>query len=693
MNTMRFFAVLLYSVLFISTAHADPAFLNGQSNLTAQHSDSSSGNTEETAKTDEPSSDAVEQVDKSTERSATKQSGKPASADETKLQPRQTQKQQNDSDQEKILAFIANLKEINAQLLNSEGEDAVNQLLTAKNSLIVQLMTLLRTTDLTTLPPEASKEKLNFLTSRIAVNQERGYQAAVLRDQVQHDYYATLDAIRTFLLKLISAADKYKNIGEVEEIARQALNEKKQTQQSFTLPEAAESSKIYQDLQQNYNDWVVANNTYQDLIDYTLDHPGIIVATHFFQFMTIESSIGYINSIELFKPVNRKLSPLQVDMGGILTSLLIFLMVVFTYPIVFRSSEWFITHYIFDEEYGTEELVYEEMRKPIKFLLVYMGIDLATYALFYRTDFRASLESLSFFIYVMIAIWLLFKALDCLALVQIQKISQSNTKLRKELFNLGVQAAKWVIVILFSALVLNHFGISITAIMSTLGIGGLAFALAAKDTLSNLFGGATILFDNVFKMGDWVQIGDMEGTVAEIGMRSTTIRTFDNALVTIPNSAISVSNVKNWNRRAVGRRIKMHVGVTYESDMNDIRNALNDLRIMLREHPGIANPKQKLGNKKKQFRFSSHEDTQGIKSTQLVYLDRFNDFSIDILIYCFSKSVVWSEWLEVKEDVLFKIAEILTKNRLEFAYPTQVMIMKAGEALNMQDEISTYQTA
>jgi MscS family membrane protein len=97
---------------------------------------------------------------------------------------------------------------------------------------------------------------------------------------------------------------------------------------------------------------------------------------------------------------------------------------------------------------------------------------------------------------------------------------------------------------------------------------------------------------------------------------------------------------------------------------------------MLREHPDIANPKQKHRNKRRNFKFLSQEDTHGIKSTQLVFMDRFNDFSIDIMIYCFSKTVVWSEWLAVKEDVLFKIADILQKNNLEFAYPTQVRIYR-----------------
>jgi MscS family membrane protein len=190
-------------------------------------------------------------------------------------------------------------------------------------------------------------------------------------------------------------------------------------------------------------------------------------------------------------------------------------------------------------------------------------------------------------------------------------------------------------------------------------------------------------------MGDWIKLGDVEGTVAEIGLRSTTIRTFDNALITIPNSIVSVSSVMNWSRRAVGRRIKLYVGVTYESDMNDIRQALNDIREMLKNHPDIANPQQKITRRKRGFKFSSEEDTHGIKSTQLVFMDKYNDFSIDILIYCFTRTVNWAEWLAVKEDVLFKIAEILKSNDLEFAYPTQVRINRSENNAELDMQLPT----
>jgi MscS family membrane protein len=342
---------------------------------------------------------------------------------------------------------------------------------------------------------------------------------------------------------------------------------------------------------------------------------------------------------------------------------------------VFRSTSWLVETYILEAGADHQELIYHEIRKPLRTLLIFFGLDLATYAFFYKTDYRLLIENIIWVIYALIYVWFFFKLLDSIALLHIRKITRTNKELRKELYNLGIQVIKGLVLIVVITLCLKHFGINITAIVSTLGVGGIAFALAAKDTLSNLFGGITILFDNIFRMGDWVKIGDAEGTVAEIGLRSTTIRTFDNALITIPNASVSVSCVKNWNRRAVGRRIKMYIGITYESDMNDIRQALTDIREMLQNHSDIANPRSTTtGRKRRNFRFSSQADTQGIKNTQLVFMDKYSDFSIDILVYCFSKTVNWREWLMVKEDVLFKIADILRKNNLEFAYPTEVRI-------------------
>ena len=177
----------------------------------------------------------------------------------------------------------------------------------------------------------------------------------------------------------------------------------------------------------------------------------------------------------------------------------------------------------------------------------------------------------------------------------------------------------------------------------------------------------------MFSQGDWIAVDGKEGTVVEIGLRVTKLRTFDNALIAIPNAVLANQDVKNWNKRSLGRRIKMHVGVKYDSKRENIQNAIAEIHDMLDKHPGIAtkNTEHSYAKSSKKFRaVVSKDDEEGVKKTLLVYLDEFGDSSINILIYCFSKSVRWQEWLEVKQDVMFNIMNILEKNSLEFAFPS-----------------------
>ena len=222
--------------------------------------------------------------------------------------------------------------------------------------------------------------------------------------------------------------------------------------------------------------------------------------------------------------------------------------------------------------------------------------------------------------------------------------------------------------------------VDLTAVLSGLGLGVFAVAFAAKDSIANIFGSISILAGDLFEQGDWIEIDNMDGAVVEIGLRATTIRTFDNALISIPNFKLVNEGIKNWSRRSIERRIKMNVGVTYESDFNDIREAVEEIRTMLKEHPGIANESTKFQSYYRQPKIISTEDFKGVKRTTLVYMDEFADSSINILIYCFSRSVVWQEWLAVKEDVMYKIAEILHKHSLDFAYPA-ITVHQAGKGV------------
>ncbi len=583
--------------------------------------------------------------------------------------------------QETVLGLLSKLENYNQKLLNTEDEKQLSQILEQKNETLIHLGNLLRQHPVRKLPIAISAKRHALLKSRIKINQERGNDLAVLRDRAELETGNTRQKIRQYLIYLSQVSNKNIAIEKVISYSQKLLENTRELAKELQLSDdlALQQSPVLDDVKNKLAQFEAVNNTFQDILGFVVSNPRQFVTTQWYQDLSIFSAISYINQFDWARSINDKLAAFNIDIGGVSVSLTIILLVFFSYPFVFKCTSWFIEKYIIDEGEENQTLIYHEIRRPARTLLVFFGIDLASDAFFYRTDFQQVIENIIYIIYSIIFIWLLFKILDSVVLVQINRMQKRNKALRKELFNLGIQVAKGIVLVTVVAICLSHFGINITAIVSTLGIGGLAFALAAKDTLSNFFGGITILFDNIYSMGDWVQIGDVEGTVAEIGLRSTTIRTFDNALITIPNAQVSVSSVKNWNRRAVGRRIKMYIGVTYESNMDDIRNALDDIREMLKQHPGIANPSQKNELKRRHFRLSSREDAQGIKTTQLVFLDRYNDFSIDILIYCFSKSVNWAEWLEVKEDVLFKLDEILKNNHLEFAYPTQVWIQKTPE--------------
>jgi MscS family membrane protein len=295
-------------------------------------------------------------------------------------------------------------------------------------------------------------------------------------------------------------------------------------------------------------------------------------------------------------------------------------------------------------------------------LVVYFGFDIKSF----------DITKAFFILYVILFGTIIYRVTNLVASIKIEHI-QTSRVLRKEVINLGIKVSNSVIVLLCALLILKILGVDLTALLSGLGIGGFALAFAAKDSIANIFGSISILASDMFEQGDWIEVGDIEGTVVEIGLRGTTIRTFDNALISIPNFKLANEGVKNWSRRSIGRRIKMLIGVTYESNFDDIKKAIEDIREMLKKHPDIANEHTKFQNPYRQAKLVSKEDFKGVKRTTMVYLDNFGDSSINILIYCFSRSVEWAEWLRVKEDVMYKIANILNQNNLEFAYPTMTI--------------------
>ena len=202
---------------------------------------------------------------------------------------------------------------------------------------------------------------------------------------------------------------------------------------------------------------------------------------------------------------------------------------------------------------------------------------------------------------------------------------------------------------------LQSLGFSISGVLAFGGIGGIAVGFAAKDLLANFFGGLMIYLDRPFVVGEWVRSPDkdIEGTVENIGWRLTRIRTFDKRPLYVPNAVFAQIAVENPSRMT-NRRIKETVGVRYD-DMARVAAIVTDIKAMLRSHPDIDQ-----------------------RQTMIVNFTEFAASSLDIMVYTFTRTTAWVEYHEVKQDVMLKIADIVTGHDAEIAFPTRTLFHVVG---------------
>jgi len=277
-------------------------------------------------------------------------------------------------------------------------------------------------------------------------------------------------------------------------------------------------------------------------------------------------------------------------------------------------------------------------------------------------------------------LWFFYEIVKFLIYATLRKRIKTQQEARRELFNLLLNITKIAILLLAIIAILSKFGVDITALITSLGIGGVIIGFSAKDTLINFFDSIRLISEDAFRQGDWIETRDIEGFVTELGLTSTKIRTFDNAMVTIPNSKIANDYIKNWSKRVIGRRIKFHLPIKYTTNTKEIERVIYEIYEMLHSHPDIVNLNKirYLIKMKKTFDdgLFNIEDKYGVRRTLLVYLDEIGDYSMNILVYAFSISVNWEEWLRVKQDVLKRIIEIIENSELEFAYPTHEILLE-----------------
>ncbi len=245
-------------------------------------------------------------------------------------------------------------------------------------------------------------------------------------------------------------------------------------------------------------------------------------------------------------------------------------------------------------------------------------------------------------------IWFLYRCVDVLVDHLTQMAQRTESKLDDQLVPLIRKALKLTIGAIGFVWVVQLLGYSVSSLIAGLGLGGLAVALALQDTLANFFGSIVIFLDRPFAVGDWIKLSDVEGTVESIGFRSTRVRTWPATLVSIPNKTVANTTIDNWSKMPK-RRVMQTVGVTYETNAEQMEQAVSAIRDILVNDEGV--------------------DQKFI----VVRFTDFGDSSLNILVYYFTKAVSFADYTETKERVNLAIMRTLKNMGLSIAFPSRTV--------------------
>lgn len=246
------------------------------------------------------------------------------------------------------------------------------------------------------------------------------------------------------------------------------------------------------------------------------------------------------------------------------------------------------------------------------------------------------------------SMWAAWRLVDLLADLFASKAAKTDTKIDDLLVPLIERTVKIFVVAIGLIYTAEAFRLPILPLLSGLGIGGLAVAFAAKDTIENFFGSVAVILDRPFEVGDWIVTGDVEGTVEWMGFRSTRVRTFYNSVVTVPNASLVRATVDNYGRRSY-RRFKTTLNLSYATSPDKIEAFCEGVREIVRQHPYTR------------------------KDYYHVWLNEFGAHSLDVLVYVFFEAPDWSVELRERQRFMLDVIRLADRLGVEFAFPTQTL--------------------
>lgn len=341
-----------------------------------------------------------------------------------------------------------------------------------------------------------------------------------------------------------------------------------------------------------------------------------------------------------------------VDVGTFIESIAIILVFLAIRQLFANIVIAFFKRWVEKSKTELDDEVLSALEDPIKFLPVVLGIFLAGEHLPLTGNLDLFIGHVVLSLITFNIFWGLVRVVDPLSFL-LNKLEKLFSPAMVQWIKKGIKMA---FILLGGAAILETWGIRVGPLVAGLGLFGVAVALGAQDMFKNLIGGFLVIAEKRFHPGDWIKVeGIVEGTVEDIGFRSTMIRRFDKAPVYVPNSKLADNAVTNFSAMT-HRRIYWMIGVEYRTTVDQLKEIRDGLDSYIK---------------------SSHEFAAADEVSTFVRIDSFNDSSIDIMLYCFTRTTNWGEWLEVKEKLAYKVKDIVEAAGTGFAFPSQSVYLES----------------
>ena len=288
------------------------------------------------------------------------------------------------------------------------------------------------------------------------------------------------------------------------------------------------------------------------------------------------------------------------------------------------------------------------LARALRALVVAITVLLGFPTLGFESAVEAVVEQIASLLGAGALVLLGFRGIDIFTNMLERRAEKTESRLDDQLVPLTNTALKGAVVLIGALFILGNLGVNVTSLVAGLGLGGLAIALAAQDTIRNLLGGVTIFADRPFQVGDWVVVSDIEGTVEHVGFRSSRVRTFYNSVVTVPNARIVDTYVDNMGLRQ-WRRYKTTLGLAYHTTPDQVQAFVEGVRALIRANPGMR------------------------KDYYIVEFHGFGAATLEILVYCFIGAPTWNDELRTRHVLNLDIMRLAEDLGVEFAFPTQTL--------------------